>query len=170
MKEMIMEADKIITKFQLLPHAEGGYFKEIYRSEESIKNLCLPNRYSGDRCFATSIYYLLKSDQVSYFHKIKSDEIWHFYSGSPIIIHCLNEKDGYKRNKIGNSILQNEIPQHIIKNGTWFAAEVMEKNSYSLVGCTVSPGFDYHDFTLADRDELIKMFPKYNDLIKRFTK
>lgn len=167
---MRTEAEKLIEEFQMIPHTEGGYYRETYRSEESIKNSCLPVRYSGERCFATAIYYLLKSAQVSYFHKIKSDEIWHFYLGSPIILHCLNEFVGYNKIIIGNKVLEGEVPQYIIRKGIWFAAEVMDENSFSLVGCTVSPGFDYHDFTLADRNDLINLFPEHRELVERFTK
>ena len=108
-------------------------------------------------------------NQISHFHKLKSNELWHFYYGSPVIIHCLNEKDGYSRIKLGIEFKDEIFPQCTIRNGTWFAAEVENKESFSLVGCTVSPGFDFKDFEMADRNKLLELFPDQNDLIKKFT-
>jgi uncharacterized protein len=162
------EADIIIKALGLLPHPEGGYYKEIYRSEEIINVSALPERYPESRNFSTSIYYMLLGKKISHFHQLKSDEIWHFYSGSPVIIHCLNH-DGYSKNVVGNNILKGELPQFIIKKGTWFAAEVADKNNFSLIGCTVAPGFDFKDFLLASRNELTKEYPLYNELITKFT-
>lgn len=162
------DPETIIKILGLMPHPEGGYYKEIYRSEEILRSDALPERYSGQRNFSTSIYYLLKSGQISQFHKIKSDEIWHFYSGSSVIIHCLN-KEGYNKAAVGKNIEEGENFQVVIKAGTWFAAEVNDKISYSLIGCTVAPGFDFNDFILASRDELVKDYPVFEDLIKRFT-
>jgi predicted cupin superfamily sugar epimerase len=161
---------EIINKLNLQTHPEGGYFNEIYRSDDMIDKISLPKRYNGDRSISTSIYYMLEGEQVSLFHKLKSDEIWHFYTGSPIILHCLDEDKGYQKILIGNNIFNNEIPQYVIKQGIWFAAEVADKDSFSLVGCTVAPGFDFSDFQFAAKDELIKKFPVYKELIERFTK
>jgi hypothetical protein len=163
------EAEFIITTLQLKPHPEGGFFSEIYRSQESIDSQALPDRYNGNRNFSTSIYFLLNKEQVSLFHRISSDEIWHFYSGSPVIIHCL-DKVGYRLFKLGNDLHQAQDPQLVIKAGTWFAAEVENKNSYSLVGCTVAPGFDFKDFIFGKRDELLKLYPQHQELILNLTK
>jgi len=164
------EQKLIIEKLNLTPHPEGGYFREIYRSSESICNENLPSRYDSKRSFSTSIYYLLAGEQVSRFHRLKSDEIWHFYKGATLVIHCLNEKTGYRQLKIGLDFQNNTFPQYVIKKGTWFAAEVEDKNSYSLIGCTVAPGFEYEDFELASRSQLIEIFPQSEELIIRFTK
>ncbi len=163
------ETSFLIQELKLQPHPEGGFFSEIYRSHEMIERGSLPKRYTGNRSFSTSIYFMLLKEQVSLFHCILSDEIWHFYKGSPVIIHCLDKK-GYKSVKLGNNLSNNEKFQFVIKAGTWFAAEVENKNSFSLVGCTVSPGFDFSDFELARRSKLLTSFPNLNDLIIRFTK
>ena len=163
------ETDLIIEKLHLIKHPEGGYFKEIYRSEENIELDALPDRYESSRCFSTSIYYLLVEDQISCFHKLQSDEIWHFYKGAPIIIHCLDTLNGYMKIKLGNKIENDIFPEHTIKRGLWFAAEVEDKNSFSLIGCTVAPGFEFEDFELAKQKELIKLFPQQKELIKKFT-
>ncbi len=164
------EIQKLIMELELIPHPEGGYFKEIYRSDDFIKKNFLPERYSQKRVFSTSIYYLLSGNQVSHFHRLKSDETWHFYSGSPLIIHCLNENSTYSQIKIGLDFSQNIFPQFTIKRGTWFAAEVADKNSFSLIGCTVAPGFEYDDFELAQRNQLSKLFPKFIEIVNRLTK
>ncbi len=160
----------IIETLKLLPHPEGGYFREVYRSNEFIDKESLPARYGSKRFFSTSIYYLLIGSQVSYFHKLKSDEVWHFYNGSPLIIHCLNEAAGYTQVKLGSNISDKIFPQHLIEKGTWFAAEICDKNSYSLVGCTVAPGFEFDDFEQAKRRNLIEKFPLYGELVVNFTK
>lgn len=165
------EKAKIIAeKLGLQPHPEGGYFKEIYRAEEKIGNPELPERFSGDRNFSTSIYFMLSGNEKSHFHRIKSDEIWHFYSGTTLVLHLIDAAGNYSTVKIGNDILAGETPQAFIPHGNWFAAEVEDKNSYALVGCTVSPGFDFADFELATQKELCEKYPEYSELIKVFTK
>lgn len=160
----------LIDKLNLLPHPEGGYFSEVYRSDEFLSFNSLPKRFQSNRVFSTSIYFLLVKNQISHFHKIQSDEIWHFYKGSSVTIHQIDENGNYSFHKLGNNFLNNELPQIVIKNNTWFAAEIDDKNFYSLVGCTVSPGFEFEDFQLGKRNELIDKFPQYKDLIIKFTK
>lgn len=160
---------KIIDDLKLMPHPEGGYYSEVYRSDEYYRPELLPSRYSGKRNFSTLIYFLLSGEDISLFHRLKSDEIWHFYSGSNIILHCLNT-DGYNQIFLGNDSSNNISFQYVIKHGTWFAAEVADNNSYALVGCSVSPGFDFDDFELAERKQLIAEFPDYKNLITKFTK
>jgi uncharacterized protein len=160
--------ETIVEKLGLLPHPEGGYYKEIYRTEEILDKKALPERYSSSRNISTSIYYMLKGEQISHFHKLKSDEIWHFYSGSPVIIHLLGGS-GYSKIVLGSDLERGEIFQHVIKTDMWFAAELENKNSYCLIGCTVAPGFSFEDFLLASRDELANEFPDYLELITKLT-
>lgn len=163
------EVSYIIEKLKLIAHPEGGYFNEIYRSSELISKSSLPQRYNADRNFSTSIYFMLAGEQISLFHRLKSDEIWHYYKGSVTNLHCF-EGNQYSLIRIGSGIENNEQPQFVIKAGVWFAAEIENKNSYSLIGCTVAPGFDFADFEFAQRNDLIQNFPDHSDLIKRFTK
>ena len=158
-----------ITKLELLPHPEGGYYKEVYRANEKIDKAALPSRYSSERTFATSIYYLLKSGQFSSFHKLKSDETWHFYKGSPIAIYLISLAGKFEKIVLGDEIDKNQLLQYTIERETWFAAEPLEKNSYSLIGCSVAPGFEFDDFQLGKRAELIMSFPKYSEIILRLT-
>ena len=163
------KTEEIIKKLGLKPHPEGGYFKETYRSLGKINKDSLHSTYNGKRSYSTCIYFLLTSDTFSAFHKIKQDEIWHFYDGSPIILHTISETGNHHEYTIGRDFSKGEIPQLVVPGNHWFAAEVINKNDYSLVGCTVSPGFDFSDFELPTRKELITKFPASESLITEFT-
>ncbi len=156
-----------INKLDLLSHPEGGYFKEVYRSSEKIDLSSLPLGFNGNRSLSTSIYFLLEKGQFSAFHKIKSDEIWHFYDGNPLTIYVINVEGNIEQYKLGLDPDNNFLPQVTIPANCWFAAAT--KGDYTLVGCTVSPGFDFHDFTMADRNELINQFPVHRKIIEDFT-
>jgi len=161
---------QIIQKLDLQPHPEGGFFKETYRSEGVISAESLDPIYHGERNYSTCIYFLLTSEAFSAFHRIHQDEIWHFYVGSPICLHTISQDGVYTRTMIGSNIENGEVPQHIVSGGSWFGATVIRDNDYSLVGCTVAPGFDFLDFELAKRTELIAKFPQYGEIITRLTR
>ena len=158
-----------IEKLNLTRHPEGGFFVETYKSEKYVK---LPE-YDGPRHACTAIYYLLVGDQFSSFHRIKSDEIWHFYAGSSLSLHII-EGQGNDRKlneiRLGSNIDNKETFQAIIKSGCWFAASVDDLNSYCLVGCTVSPGFDYRDWELGELQILSKLYPQYKSIIQKYTR
>lgn len=166
----MLTSKEIIKKLDLIAHPEGGYFKEVYRSEEEIKIEGLPERFQSARCFGTSIYYLLDGEQFSAFHKLQSDETWHFYLGSPIVLHLINEDGKYSEVILGQNIKKNEQLQFTIPHGTWFAAEVKDKSSFSLVGCTVYPGFDFDDFEMGVEEKLIEKFPQHKNIIQKLTR
>lgn len=168
--KMKTEIQEIISHLELLPHPEGGYFKETYRSIGSIPKESLAPEFSGDRNYSTAIYFLLTSDTFSAFHKINQDEFWHFYKGSTIKLHLISPKGEYANVLIGNNFKNNEVPQFVVPAHYWFAAEVIASESYALIGCTVAPGFDFDDFVLADREELIHQFPKHKDVITQLTR
>jgi len=155
-----------IDKLQLTPHPEGGYYRETYRSGEWIQYP--QKRYAGQRCFSTAIYFLLESNQYSAFHRIKSDEIWHFYNGCPLEIFVLNESEGFERILLGNDDSEIPIWQYTITRGKWFAAKPILPESYSLIGCTVAPGFEFSDFELAEYNILSDIFPEHTELLKKF--
>jgi len=161
------KAKYYIQKLQLSKHPEGGYYKEIYCAGEMFfidapkKNL--------KRNVSTSIYFLLDGSQVSKFHRLKSDELWHFYDGTSVKIYIIDEKRKLTEILLGKKTENGELFQAVIKKNTWFAAEVVNKRSFALIGCTVSPGFDFSDFELAERKSLSRQFPKRIDLIFRFT-
>jgi len=159
-----------IEKLNLLPHPEGGYYRENYRSKEQIRKDALPARFKGSRCFSTSIYYLLKGSEISHLHRIKSDEVWHFYQGSPLAVHVFSEDGSYSLLKLGDDFEKGQVFQALVPAGSWFGAEVMNQDSYSLLGCTVAPGFDFADFELGQREKLLRLYPQRRELIEKLTK
>ncbi len=164
------KTDIYIKKLNLIPHPEGGYFREVYRSDELLKNEVLPGRYIGNRTFSTSIYFLLEGEQKSLLHKLKSDEIWHFYDGSSVKLYTIDSEGKVLRRLLGRNIDEGESMQLVIKRGYWFCAEVSDENSFSLFGCTVTPGFDFSDFELGERKELLQLYPQHEEFVKKFTK
>lgn len=168
--KMNSQAAYWIDKLKLIKHPEGGYFREIYRSSEQIPGNSLPERFSGPRSFCTSIYYLLEGNDFSGFHRLSSDEIWHFYTGSSLAIHSINPQGILSQILLGNDFENGEVFQAVIPAGCWFAAKPNDPESFILIGCTVAPGFDFNDFELGSRGELIKKFPQYKQLIERFTR
>ncbi|MEL6811747.1 MAG: cupin domain-containing protein [Bacteroidota bacterium] len=161
---------QIIETLELQPHPEGGYFRESYRSTGVIPRENLSEQYSGDRNYATSIYFLLTSDSFSAFHKIHQDEQWHFYDGTPIHLHMISPEGNYSEISIGRNLGLGQLPQFTVPGGYWFASEVKHPNSYALAGCTVSPGFDFADFNLPERRELLALFPQHSEIIHRLTR
>ena len=162
------KAKKYIKQLQLKKHPEGGYYKEVYRSGELILPEHLPERYKSTRNFSTSIYFLLEGKQFSAFHLLQSDELWHFYDGGSVILYVINQKGELSIKKLGKK--KDCELQLTIEKQNWFAAEVEDKRSFSLFGCTVSPGFEFEDFIMGSRDELIEKFPQHSALIKRLSK
>ena len=167
---MHTNAAYIIEKFNLQKHPEGGYFKETYRSEKVIPEDSLPEQFEGNRNYSTGIYFLLTSDNFSAFHKINQDEMWHFYLGSPLTIHMISPDGEYSKQVLGINLEADELPQFTVPKEYWFAAEVNLLESYSFVGCTVSPGFDFKDFELAQQSALTTQFPVHKEIIKRLTR
>ncbi len=162
--------EEIISHLNLKPHPEGGYFRETYRSDNYINEDSLTSNYEGKRNYSTCIYFLLTSNIFSAFHRIQQDEIWHFYSGSPIRLHTISETGIHSEFIIGNDFAKEQVPQLVVTGGFWFGAEVINPNDYSLVGCTVAPGFDFADFELPTRQKLISLFPENEKIITRLTK
>lgn len=167
---MMTKAQKWISNLKLIAHPEGGYFSEVYRSEETISENCLHERYLVSHSVSTSIYFLLKENDFSAFHRIKSDEIWHFYDGLPIQIYLIFPDGNFEIKKLGLNFEQNELPQVVIPKNIWFAARPISENGFSLVGCTVAPGFDFADFELAQRDDLLQKYPQHKSLIMQLTR
>ena len=165
-----MTVETLVKELHLLPHPEGGYYKETYRSKGKITQACLSPDFKGDRNMATGIYFLIEKGNFSALHKIKSDETWHFYYGDALEVIEINEVGNLTITKIGSNLSKGETFQYTVKANTWFGSRVSEKGSFSLVGCTVYPGFDFNDFELAKRLDLIKQFPQHNQLISELTR
>ncbi|HTB52555.1 MAG TPA: cupin domain-containing protein [Ferruginibacter sp.] len=163
----IITTDQLVKKFNMLSHPEGGYYKETYRCIETIPQQVLSRKFSGERNISTAIYFLLEQGSFSGFHKIKSDECWHFYAGGAMNIYVIHINGHLEMIRLGNDISQAQTFQHVVPAGCWFASEPAQNVSFSFVGCTVAPGFDFADFELAKADELIKVYPTHKDIIKR---
>lgn len=158
-----------IEKLQLMPHPEGGYYRETYRSADNIV-ANLPERYTGIRVCSTAIYFLLEGNQFSAFHRLQSDELWHFYAGSAIDLYMINPEGELFHQSIGPNPDNGDVFQYCIPHNCWFAAQPANSESYTLLGCTVSPGFDFMDFELADRQDLITNYPNHQVIISKFTR
>jgi len=156
-----------IDNLNLQPHPEGGFYKETYRAREIIADN-LPSRFQGPRSISTAIYFLLRSVDRSLFHRIKSDELWHFHAGATLNIYVLSHL-GLITHKLGSHLVEGDVLQVAIPANYWFGATVSEKGSYTLSSCTVAPGFDFQDFELADRGKLMKEFPAHIEIVTLLT-
>jgi len=159
-----------IDKLNLLPHPEGGFYKEVYRSEGNIPSEVLPNHEGDSRSYLTSIYFLLGKNDISHFHILSSDEIWYYNQGCSCIIHKIDLNGNYSSQVVGP---EGEM-QVIIPNNTYFAAEVISKiqndsDDFILVSCAVAPGFDFNDFRLVAFEELNSICSGQEQLIRKFT-
>ncbi|TCP29615.1 hypothetical protein EV207_10969 [Scopulibacillus darangshiensis] len=163
----INELQSWVSKLGLTPHPEGGYYKETFKSREVISDKELDVDFTGNRKLYTSIYFLLTSNDVSHFHRLKSDELWYFHGGSPLSIHVIHENGQYDEIKLGINLEKGEVPQALVPKNSIFGSSVMEKDTYSLVGCMVSPGFDFQDFELFTQDELLLKYPGHKDIIMK---
>jgi predicted cupin superfamily sugar epimerase len=164
------EARLWIERLGLVPHQEGGYYREIYRSPDLISPSCLPPRFPDFRTLATSIYYLLPGGQVSFFHRLRSDEIWNFFLGSRLTLAVIRPSGKLEELNLGREFESGEVLQAVVPAGQWFGAFVAEPDSFSLAGCTLSPGFDFEDFELGARDELLRCYPQHRSLILKLTR
>ena len=159
-----MNSKTLIQKLQLQPHPEGGFYKETYRSEQT-----LVNDEGENRNVSTSIYYLLENNDKSHFHRIKSDELWYFHQGQALEIVSIQNQQLVSI-ILGNDIENGEVPQAMIPANTWFGSHIKSETEFSLVSCSVAPGFDFADFEMAERDNLVQEFPDLSGVIESFTK
>ncbi|HCL07093.1 MAG TPA: hypothetical protein DHW64_14605 [Chitinophagaceae bacterium] len=156
---------ELIEQYALLPHPEGGYYKETYRSSEIISKETLPDRFAGERYYSSAIYFLLEQGNFSAFHRIQSDECWHFYAGDTLWVHMISPDGQFTTVHLGNK--PGTVYQYVVPAGYWFASETAPGGSFSFVGCTVAPAFDFTDFELADGNLLSQQFPQHGKLIQR---
>ncbi|SKC17083.1 cupin domain-containing protein [Dyadobacter psychrophilus] len=160
-----------IEKYALSPHPEGGYYAETYRANENVPQQALPARFSGTRSFSTGIYFLLETYNFSAFHRIKSDEMWHFYAGEALEIFVINEeRRELQMIRLGNDPEKGETFQAVVPAESWFASRPAKGSTYALVGCTVAPGFDFADFEMAEREALQTQFPEFEQIIQELTR
>jgi predicted cupin superfamily sugar epimerase len=166
---MDIDALKKTLGLVLLPR-EGGFYAESYRSTEMLLPDHLPGRYPGERSLATAIYFLLTPDSFSALHRLASDEIWHFYMGDPVEMLQLHESAGGEVVMLGTDLDRGMRPQVVVRRGSWQGARLLPGGTFALLGATVSPGFDFADFELAQREPLLAAYPKFAALITALTR
>ena len=158
--------DQLIQKYNLEPHPEGGWYKQTYKSNEQIAADALPERFGVNRVFSTAIYFLLEKGNFSAFHRIKSDECWHFYAGGPLVIYIIEQNGELKIISLGNDLEKGQSFQYVVPANCWFASRPAYGSEYCFVGCTVSPGFEFKDLELADATELSVVYPQHKSIIE----
>jgi predicted cupin superfamily sugar epimerase len=166
---MPVQAADIIRTLALTPHPEGGHYREIVRCEEKILGPALPERCGRERSLYTSIYYLLQAGEVSRIHRLRSDELWCLLSGGPLVIHGLHPDGRHTAVKLGSALAQEERLVTVVPQGVWFGAMVLDPGAFALVDCTVIPGFEFGDFELGDRAQLLAAFPAQRAIIELLT-
>ncbi|MFZ0859694.1 MAG: cupin domain-containing protein [Candidatus Sulfotelmatobacter sp.] len=159
-----------IEKLRLDPHPEGGYFRQTYKADLLLPKAALPAGFSGARAVSTAIYFLLEGEGFSAFHRLRSDEIWHFYAGQPLLVHAIDPEGNYSRILLGSDPGAGQVLQAVVRAGCWFASHVADWKSFAVVGCTVAPGFEFEDFELGKREELVARYPQHRELIERLTR
>jgi predicted cupin superfamily sugar epimerase len=166
-----MDIERLKTVLGLKPlPAEGGFYAEFYRSGEKLPRERLPERYLGDRCFGTSIYFLLTPDTFSALHRLASDEVYHFYLGDPVEMLQLQEAGAGQIITIGTNLDRGMRPQVIVPRGTWQGSRLVSGGRFALLGMTVFPGFEFADFELADRERLLASHPGFSPIIRELTR
>jgi len=167
MSDHTATAQQLIERLALQAHPEGGYFRETYRCNEQVAR----SAYPAERAASTAIYYLLCDDAYSAWHRIRSDEIWHFYAGGMLDIHVLDTQGELYTHRLGDAVAHRDaVFQAVVPAGCWFAAERVDPARYTLAGCTVAPGFEFSEFELADTVALLSAYPAHAELIGRLSR
>ncbi|MBF6616025.1 MAG: cupin domain-containing protein [Candidimonas sp.] len=158
------DVQRLIRQFDLIPHPEGGHYVETYRSAESI----IRGPSNTPRSASTAIYYLLSAGAYSAWHRIASDEMWHFYCGHPLLVHVIGADGALTTHRLGNPLLSDDAQfQVLVPAHAWFSAELVDPQHYAFVGCTVAPGFEFAEFELGVEDAMHAQYPQHGDLIRR---
>ncbi len=165
-KSEFRKKEEWLAVLNMNKHPEGGYYQEIYKSGCSTTIASSKEGNPKERSLMTSIYFMLERGNYSGFHRIKSDELWHFYDGDPLFVHEINLEGNYIKHLVGKDPSKGQMPFCCIPAGSWFASELISDGEFCLVGCTVAPGFEFEDFELAN-EALIDQYPKYEGLISR---
>ncbi|PSQ95585.1 MAG: hypothetical protein BRD55_10130 [Bacteroidetes bacterium SW_9_63_38] len=165
------DAQTWIDRLNLEAHPEGGYYRETYRSDLSFAEAALPAPFDGARDAAALIYFLLPGDSFSALHRIRQDEIWHFYAGAPLTLHQIAPDGAHSTCTLGRSVEAIQQFHAVVPAGTWFGAITVEdEDAYTLVGCTTAPAFDFADFEMADRAALLDTYPQHRATIEQLTR
>lgn len=164
-----MTAEEIIKRLGLQQHPkEDGYFIETHRSMDRISWEALPGGYNGDRAYSTAIYFLLTEGGYSELHRLRSDEVYHYYMGAPLELLLLLPDGSGKMLRLGTRLNAGELPQIVVPRNAWQGA--MTTGAYTLFGCTVAPGFEYPDYETGNREDLVRKYPEFEEEIRRLTR
>jgi len=165
-----LTADYWIDRLQLQPHPEGGFYRQTYRAPLLIPQDALPSTFHGPRYASTAIYFLLAADDFSALHRLAADEVWHFYAGSPLLVHSIDPAGHHRVTTLGHNLDTGEQLQCVVPGGHWFGSCLEQPGTYALVGCTVAPGFDFADFEMGVRAALLSQYPQHTHLILALTR
>ncbi len=167
----MLTAERIIKLYNMKPlPGEGGYYVETYRSAENIERSSLPERYGSDKSHSTAIFYLLTPDTRSRIHRLKSDEVYHFYMGDPVELVLIHPSGTIKVIFLGHDIRAGQFVQAVVPAGIWQGAFLLDGGQFALMGVTVAPGFDFPDTELGVGEELLEQYPQHKDIIIRLTR
>ena len=166
----LIDAKYWTDKLRLIPHPEGGHYRQTYRADLTLEKAGLPPEFEGSRPSSTAIYFLLDGTDFSAFHRLRSDEMWHFYQGGALVVHVIDADGQHSEILLGSNAEAGETFQTVVKAGCWFGSRVRDPGAFALVGCTVSPGFDFADFELGQREQLVRLYPRHRELIERLTR
>ena len=169
----MLTADQVIELLQLIPlPVEGGHFRQTYRSEETVPAGALPARYGRAKTLGTAIYYLLTPDPDSFsaLHRLPTEEVYHFYLGDPVEMLLLRPDGGSERVVLGQDLLAGQRVQHVVPRGVWQGSRLADGGRFALMGTTMAPGYDEHDYTGGERDDLVRRYPAEADRIRRLTR
>ncbi len=167
----MLTAEELIKTLGLVPlPQEGGFFTETYRSSDTLPKNQLAHIYSSERNLCTAIYYLLTRDTFSAMHRLASDEVFHFYCGDSVEMLLLHPDGSGSLVRLGIDILSGERPQVVVPRGVWQGARVRDGGSFTLLGTTVTPGFDFADYEHGERDRLTADYPDFRDMITELTR
>ena len=154
---MMIKKEYWIEKLGLIPHPEGGFYKELPSSTDMLEEKNKP--------LYTTIYFLLTESNPSHFHQLTSDEIWYFHYGSSLTVHELLEEGVYKQTSVGLNIETGDVLQYTVEKRSIFGSSV--ETGYALVSCMVSPGFTFDDFKLFTKEELLLSHPNHSEIIQK---
>lgn len=169
----MLTAQQLTEALGLLPHPEGGFYRETYRAHDLLPQEALGTRHSGPRAASTAIYFLVTAGSFSALHRIASDEVWHFYAGHPLEVISIDEHDVLHVVRLGMDLAAGQVPQYVVPQGRWFGSRLLAphaSDAYALVGCTVAPGFDFADFELAERSALLARYPQHAAFVEALTR
>jgi predicted cupin superfamily sugar epimerase len=162
--------DQIKKHLGLIAHPEGGSFIQTYKSHEIVAKDALDPRYPAARSTGTAIYYLLEPGTFSEMHRLKSDEIFHFYLGDPVEQLQLWPDGSFRIVLIGSDLERGQSPQLVVPKNVWQGARLAPGGNFALLGCTVAPGFEFEDYESGTRESLIQQFPSQRELISALTR